>query len=103
MGKTMYRAEGGVKAPHKPHFKSRSGTRKFELPSLNTLPFGALLLLLITLAVAINWVQDDGIGFSHHLSPFVDWDHRRDAVRNAFIASWDAYSQHAWGKSDRFP
>lgn len=27
----------------------------------------------------------------------VDWDSRREAVREAFILSWDGYEQFAWG------
>lgn len=56
-----------------------------------------VLLLALALATAFNWVQDDAIGSSHHFAPLVDWEHRREAVRNVFVESWDAYSQHAWG------
>ena len=28
----------------------------------------------------------------------VDWTARRERVKEAFILSWDAYSEHAWGK-----
>ena len=31
--------------------------------------------------------------------PAVDWESRREAVREAFILSWDAYEQYAWGKT----
>lgn len=27
----------------------------------------------------------------------IDWEARREKVREAFILSWDAYEQHAWG------
>lgn len=30
----------------------------------------------------------------------VDWDSRREKVREAFILSWDGYEQYAWGMSD---
>ena len=29
----------------------------------------------------------------------VDWNERRDRVRDAFVISWDAYEKHAWGKN----
>lgn len=29
----------------------------------------------------------------------VDWDSRREAVKEAFILSWDGYEQYAWGMS----
>lgn len=29
----------------------------------------------------------------------VDWDERRERVKEAFILSWDSYEQYAWGKS----
>lgn len=103
MGKKTWRTDGVARASHKPHFKSWSGARIFELSNSSTLPFSVLFLLLLTLATTINWVQDDAIGFSHHLSPFIDWDARRESVRNAFVVSWDAYSQHAWGELTPFP
>ncbi len=27
----------------------------------------------------------------------VDWDSRRERVKDAFISSWDGYEKHAWG------
>jgi mannosyl-oligosaccharide alpha-1,2-mannosidase len=30
-------------------------------------------------------------------APAVDWDERREAVKDAFLASWEAYERHAWG------
>lgn len=104
MGKKMCRANGGVKASRKPHFESPSRVHIFKFPSLKKpIPVAGLLFLLfsMTLAIVVHWVQDDAIGFSHHFSPFVDWEHRREAVKDAFVTSWDAYSQHAWGKLAR--
>lgn len=109
MGKRTCRADRGIKASREPQLLESPSltTRMFKFPQSKTslLPLGAFLFLLlpsIILATGINWVQDDGIGFSHHLSPFVDWEHRREAVRNAFVVSWDAYSQHAWGRCFSF-
>ena len=31
--------------------------------------------------------------------PAIDWESRREAVREAFILSWDGYEQYAWGMS----
>ena len=31
--------------------------------------------------------------------PQVDWNERREKVKEAFTLSWDAYEQHAWGMS----
>lgn len=28
----------------------------------------------------------------------IDWERRRDKVRDAFIISWDGYEKYAWGK-----
>ena len=28
----------------------------------------------------------------------VDWDERREKVKDAFILSWDGYEEHAWGR-----
>lgn len=27
----------------------------------------------------------------------IDWNARREKVRDAFISSWDGYEQHGWG------
>ena len=34
--------------------------------------------------------------------PVVDWDERREMVKDAFILSWDGYEQYAWGMSRFF-
>lgn len=31
----------------------------------------------------------------------VDWNSRREAVKEAFILSWDGYEQYAWGMSEK--
>ena len=28
----------------------------------------------------------------------IDWEERRERVRDAFVVSWDAYEQDAWGE-----
>jgi hypothetical protein len=30
-------------------------------------------------------------------SSSINWDSRREEVRNAFLSSWNAYSKYAWG------
>lgn len=47
---------------------------------------------------SLGWVRDGPVGLSHYLAPLVDWDSRQAAVKDAFVESWEAYSQHAWGK-----
>lgn len=32
-------------------------------------------------------------------SALVDWDDRREKVKEAFMLSWDGYEQYAWGTS----
>ena len=32
-------------------------------------------------------------------SAVVDWNERRERVKEAFMLSWDGYEQYAWGKS----
>jgi mannosyl-oligosaccharide alpha-1,2-mannosidase len=47
-----------------------------------------------------KWVQTldqteqtyDGIALKN-----IDWESRREKVRDAFIISWDGYEQYAWG------
>lgn len=31
--------------------------------------------------------------------PAVDWDERREKVKEAFTLSWDGYAKYAWGMS----
>jgi mannosyl-oligosaccharide alpha-1,2-mannosidase len=40
---------------------------------------------------------DNPIGISHYGSKLVNWESRRQQVKQAFVTSWDAYTQHAWG------
>ena len=35
--------------------------------------------------------------------PSVDWDVRRERVKDAFKLSWDGYERHAWGMSRTVP
>jgi hypothetical protein len=60
---------------------------------------------LATIAVATavgwgvnRWVVDNPIGFSHYTASAVDWNARREAVKETFAASWQAYTQYAWGE-----
>ncbi|KAK3307868.1 glycoside hydrolase family 47 protein [Chaetomium strumarium] len=50
---------------------------------------------------ALQWYTDNPMGFSHYQASSVDWDARRDAVKEAFVTSWQAYTQYAWGQ-DRY-
>lgn len=109
MGKKMCRADGCIKPSRKPHFESTQSHIHRNISKVpkasKILPFGALLLLLLLsiMATVIKRIQDDGVGFSHHLAPFVDWEQRQEAVRDAFVTSWDAYTQHAWGRLPELP
>lgn len=42
---------------------------------------------------AWNWLS------SPAMSASVNWDDRREKVKEAFMLSWDGYEQYAWGKS----
>jgi mannosyl-oligosaccharide alpha-1,2-mannosidase len=47
-----------------------------------------------------KWIQDvDSSEQTYDGSPLknIDWDSRREKVRDAFIVSWDGYEQYAWG------
>ena len=39
-----------------------------------------------------NWLSSPGVPAS------VDWDARREKVKEAFILSWDGYERYAWGR-----
>ncbi len=60
--------------------------------------FGVTLALSWVAMYSLETVNDNPIGLSHYTSGLVDWDHRRGEVKQAFVTSWDAYAQHAWGK-----
>lgn len=57
----------------------------------------ALVASVAFLWTAFWYLKDHPLGVSHYLPHSVDWDQRRESVRNAFIESWDAYSRDAWG------
>ncbi|KAI5307448.1 hypothetical protein KEM55_008256 [Ascosphaera atra] len=47
---------------------------------------------------------DDGGGANgkkKKKSKAIDWNERRDRVRDAFLVSWQAYEQDAWGESSK--
>lgn len=45
----------------------------------------------------MDWSSDYGPGAGHYRSGFVNWDARREQVKQAFVTSWEAYTTHAWG------
>ncbi|KAI1079997.1 glycoside hydrolase family 47 protein [Whalleya microplaca] len=93
----------------KGHGSSTSKTRK-RLQRSSTpprIPRSVLRILsVIGLILALTWtaverLKDDPIGISHFGARFINWDSRREEVKNAFITSWDAYYANAWG-NDRY-
>ena len=48
-----------------------------------------------------NWMQSVGNsqseGGTGQKSKSIDWEDRREKVRDAFIVSWDGYAKHGWG------
>ncbi|KAK7965190.1 glycoside hydrolase [Apiospora saccharicola] len=52
-----------------------------------------------TLFYIFRWTKDHALGFSHYKpSALVDWDSRREEVKQAFVTSWEGYAKDAWGK-----
>lgn len=74
---------------------------RFETASLTSRPARRIIALLICAFAGVWGVarcfNDNAIGVGHYGAKFVNWDHRRNAVRNAFETSWQAYSENAWG------
>ncbi|KAI1761615.1 glycoside hydrolase family 47 protein [Hypoxylon sp. FL1150] len=56
-----------------------------------------VLALSFILALIIRWANDNPMGIYHHAGSYINWDARREKVRDAFITSWDAYLTNAWG------
>lgn len=46
-----------------------------------------------------EWVQELDEGESKLKGGSVDWEARREKVRDAFIVSWDGYEKYGWGES----
>ncbi|KAK5626091.1 hypothetical protein RRF57_001806 [Xylaria bambusicola] len=60
-----------------------------------------LALALSFVLVLFNWMRDDPIGVCHHVGNYMNWDARRQRVKDVFITSWDSYLANAWG-NDRY-
>ena len=61
--------------------------------------FALLGLFVSLLFYTFRWTKDNALGFSHYKpAALVDWDYRRDAVKQAFVTSWKGYNRDAWGK-----
>ncbi|KAI0199849.1 glycoside hydrolase family 47 protein [Astrocystis sublimbata] len=56
-----------------------------------------LVLVLSFMILLFKWTRDDPIGLYHHVGNYANWDARREQVKSAFITSWDAYLDNAWG------
>ncbi|KAI9923652.1 Endoplasmic reticulum mannosyl-oligosaccharide 1,2-alpha-mannosidase [Aspergillus wentii] len=50
-----------------------------------------------------NWVQSLDDSASKGKQKSVDWEARREKVRDAFIVSWDSYEKHGWGFDEYHP
>lgn len=48
-----------------------------------------------------SWMQSFGGSLSEGgkvgKTKSIDWEARREKVRDAFIVSWDSYAEHGWG------
>lgn len=71
--------------------------------------------MLLLLAAVLYWIgifsptkpmakvneqsKKNGSWLNKPSSAKVDWDERREKVREAFILSWDGYEKYAWGRS----
>ncbi|EMR62165.1 putative mannosyl-oligosaccharide -alpha-mannosidase protein [Eutypa lata UCREL1] len=44
-----------------------------------------------------QFLQDNAVGLYHYGARLVDWNDRREQVKNAFTTSWDAYFSAAFG------
>ncbi|TQN65186.1 Mannosyl-oligosaccharide 1,2-alpha-mannosidase, partial [Colletotrichum shisoi] len=60
-----------------------------------------IMLSLTGLAVVFlaGYLSDNAFGHTHYApqSQFVDWDVRREEVKESFTTSWNAYKKYAWG------
>ncbi|OCK77242.1 glycoside hydrolase family 47 protein [Lepidopterella palustris CBS 459.81] len=71
---------------------------------------GPLLVLVFGLFYWVGWspsgkskgAKGSWVMFSETEENY-DWDERREAVKDAFKLSWDAYEKHAWGYDEFHP
>jgi len=67
------------------------------LSSLFSTPTVLIAGVVALVAGLIFWLNGSHVELGRHRSRVVDWDARREKVKEAFISSWDAYSKYAWG------
>jgi hypothetical protein len=73
---------------------ARRKPRSFQLSAGNN-SIAGLFLLAVSL---LFWRNSSQHGLNiNPLTKDVDWDARREEVKEAFVTSWDAYSKNAWG------
>lgn len=75
----------------------RRSTTLSLLSSLFSTPTVLIAGVVALVAGLIFWLNGSHIELGRHRSRVVDWDARREKVKEAFISSWDAYSKYAWG------
>ncbi|WQF82895.1 Putative glycoside hydrolase family 47, six-hairpin glycosidase-like superfamily [Colletotrichum destructivum] len=60
-----------------------------------------IMLSLTGLAILLlaGYLSDNALGHTHYApqSQFVNWDDRREEVKESFMTSWNAYKKYAWG------
>lgn len=58
----------------------------------------AVIVGIFALVAGLIFLLDGSpVELSRYRSRAVDWDDRREKVKEAFVTSWDAYSKYAWG------
>lgn len=57
----------------------------------------SIIVTSIVSYLARKHLSDNPIGLGHHVAGFVDWNARREQVKDAFTTSWDAYAKVAFG------
>ncbi|MCJ1401056.1 mannosyl-oligosaccharide alpha-1,2-mannosidase [Xylographa trunciseda] len=78
---------------------ARGKSRSFRLFAPNTLVAGLFFLAMILL-----WRNGSQNGLdTYPIASVVDWDARRQEVKEVFATSWDAYSKYAWGQDQFHP
>ena len=91
------------------NYATSSRRRPFYRRRNIVLAFTAILSLLLFFSGAFSKLPTgkviDETAFKRPLTIFsgtkastIDWDGRRERVRDAFQISWEAYEKHAWGK-----
>ena len=92
----------GDRRPSLPMYKDKPNNSPGKRKGTNGNKAGLVVLLLVGMLWLTGMIPIPGQA-SSSWSETKKWASRREAVRQAFITSWDHYAEHAWGMDEFHP